>query len=54
MSALHVQKYGGGRWHAPQARRSTATPTYFANGLVKAQMTRVMANIPMPKYSGNP
>ena len=26
----------------------------LANALADAQMTRVMANIPMPKYSGNP
>ena len=49
VNALHVQKYGSGGWHAPRATGATATPTVWANGLAKAQMTRVMANIPMPK-----
>ena len=54
MNALHMQKYGGGGEHAPRATGATATPTVLANGLAEAQRTRVMANIPMPKYSGNP
>ena len=54
MNALHVQKYGGGGWHSPRATGATATPTVLANGLAEARMTRVKANIPMPKYSGNP
>ena len=53
VNTLHVRKYGGGGWHAPRATGATATPTVLANPLAKAQMTRVMANIPMPKYSGN-
>ena len=48
VNALHMQKYGGGRWNAPRATGTTATPTVFFNGLAEAKMTRV------PKYSGNP
>ena len=54
MNTLHVQKYGARGWHAPRATRTKVTPAVLANGLAEAQMTRVMANIPMPKYSGNP
>ena len=54
MNALEVQKYGGGRWHSPQATGIKATPTVLANGLAVTQMTRVIPNIPIPKYSGNP
>ena len=53
VSALHARKYGGGGWHAPRATGATATPPVLVNGLAAAQMTQVMANIPMPKYSGN-
>ena len=54
VNALHVQKYGGGGWNAARATGATATPTVLANGFAEAQMTRVMANTPLPKYSGNP
>ena len=54
VNALHVQKHGGGGWHVPRATGPTATPTVLASGLAETQMTRVMANILMPKYSGNP
>ena len=54
VNALRVQKYGGGGWPAPRATGTTATPTVLANGLAEAQMTRVMGNIPPPKYSGKP
>ena len=53
VNALHLQKYGGGGWHAPRATGPTATPTVLAKGLAEARMTGVMANISMPKYSGN-
>ena len=54
VNTLHVQKYGACGWHAPRATGTTVTPAVLANGLAESQMTRVMANIPMPKYSGNP
>ena len=54
VNALHMQKYGGGRWNAPRATGTTATPTVFANGLAEAKITRVMGTVPIPKYSGNP
>ena len=53
VNTLHVQKYGGGGRHEPRATGATVTPTILSNGLAEVQMTRVMANIPMPKYSGN-
>ena len=37
-----------------RGRRRPPTVTTLANGLAQAQMTRVMAKIYMPKYSGNP
>ena len=52
VNALHVQKYWGGEWGASRATGATATPTVLDNGLAEAQMTPVMANIPMLKYSG--
>ena len=54
VNALHVQKYRGHGWYAPQATGATAKSTALAIGLAESQMTRVMANIPMPKYSGSP
>ena len=54
VNALHVQEYGGNTWNAPRATGTGATPTVLANGLAKAQMARVTANIPMPKYNGHP
>ena len=49
-----MRKYGGGGWHAPGGTVATAKPTVLANGLAEAQMTRVIAHILMPKYTGNP
>ena len=37
-----------------QGLRQPPPPPVLANGLAEVQMARVMANIPMPKYSGNP
>ena len=54
VNALHVQKYGGGGWHATRVTRDTATPTVLCNGLAEAQMNPVMRTIPMPRYSGKP
>ena len=54
VNTLHVRKYGGHGLHGPRATGVTATPTVFANGLAEAQMIRFIADIPMPKYSGNP
>ena len=54
VNTLWVQKYGGGGWHALRATGATATPVVLANRLAEAQTTQVMADISMPKYSGNP
>ena len=54
VNALHVQRYEGGGWSGPRATGTAAAAalTTVANGLAEAQMTRVMAKILMPKYSG--
>ena len=54
VNALHVKKYGGGGWHWPRATGARPIPIVLAYGLAEAQMTGVMANIPMPKYGRNP
>ena len=54
VNALHVQTYRQNVWIAPRAKGTAAAPAVLANGLVEAQIAQLMANIPMPKYSGDP
>ena len=54
VSALQWQKYRGNAWNARRVTGTAAAPAMLGNGLAEAHLARVMANIPRPKYSGNP
>ena len=53
MKTLYVQRHRGGVWNVPRSTGTTAVSFLLPNKLTEAHMANVMANLPMPKYSGN-